>query len=53
MLIRIFPQDKLPMPRTSGYDLVCAALATRVLVRPPEHYALPKDQPPSGTGSGN
>ena len=36
--------------RTSGYDLVCAALATRVLVRPPEHYALPKDQlPSSGT----
>ena len=31
--------------RTSGYDVVCAALATRVLVRPPEHYAVQKDQP--------
>ena len=33
--------------RTSGYDVVCAALATRVLVRPPEHYAVQKDQPES------
>ena len=30
---------------TSGYDMVCAALATRVLVTPPEHYAVQKDQP--------
>ena len=43
----------MPLKRqqTSGYDLVCAALATRVLVRPPEHYALSREQPDDSDSS--
>ena len=50
--LEIDAEKKLPMPQNlskfsqvtgeinAGYDVVCAALAARVLVKPPEHYRV-------------
>ena len=42
--IEIQAESKLPMPPSKsddlGYDLVCAVLATRVLVSPAKHYQV-------------
>ena len=50
--LEIDAEKKLPMPQNpekpsqlpegnnAGYDVVCAALAVRVLVKPPEHYRV-------------